>query len=181
MIVPIGLMLHDPAAASPGQLIGPLVGHPIAATLELSLAPVFLLVAIGSILNVITQRLARVVDRARFLRAEIADGRCDPTASPEARELSALARRVFYANWAVNFSAVAALIVAILVGVIFISGVVGQSSARFIEALFIMALSAIVLALSAFIVEISIATRTLRIGDIALDPKPAAKSTDQRS
>ena len=39
----------------------------LAQTIQIALAPVFLLVAMGSLLNVITGRLARVVDRSRQL------------------------------------------------------------------------------------------------------------------
>ena len=39
----------------------------IAQTIQLAIAPVFLLAGIGSILNVLAARLARVVDRSRVL------------------------------------------------------------------------------------------------------------------
>ena len=39
----------------------------IAETIQLSVTPVFLLVATGSLLNVFTGRLARVIDRSRVL------------------------------------------------------------------------------------------------------------------
>ena len=41
----------------------------IAQTIQLSLAPVFMLAAIGQILNVLAGRLARVIDRARALES----------------------------------------------------------------------------------------------------------------
>ncbi|TIX49851.1 DUF2721 domain-containing protein [Alteraurantiacibacter aquimixticola] len=40
----------------------------IAQTIQLALAPVFVLVAIGSIMNILSSRLGRVVDRARDLQ-----------------------------------------------------------------------------------------------------------------
>lgn len=44
--------------------------HPVmlAQTIQLALAPVFVLVAIGNIMNILTNRLARMVDRARHLQ-----------------------------------------------------------------------------------------------------------------
>ena len=45
----------------------------IAQTIQLSVTPVFLLVATGSLLNVIAGRLARVVDRSRNLMERWAD------------------------------------------------------------------------------------------------------------
>lgn len=43
----------------------------VAHVIQLSVAPVFLLAGIGSILNVLAHRLARVVDRARSIEAEL--------------------------------------------------------------------------------------------------------------
>ena len=40
----------------------------IAQTIQLALAPVFVLVAIGNLLNLLSSRLGRVVDRARHLQ-----------------------------------------------------------------------------------------------------------------
>ena len=40
----------------------------IAHTIQLALAPVFVLVAIGNILNLLSTRLGRIVDRARVLQ-----------------------------------------------------------------------------------------------------------------
>src|SRR5919107_1560369 len=42
----------------------------IAQTIQLALAPVFVLVAIGNIMNILSTRLARVVDRSRHLQKE---------------------------------------------------------------------------------------------------------------
>ena len=44
-----------------------LPGSDMARTIQLAIAPVFLLAGIGAFLNVIAGRLARVVDRARHL------------------------------------------------------------------------------------------------------------------
>ncbi|MDP8994057.1 MAG: DUF2721 domain-containing protein, partial [Pseudomonadota bacterium] len=43
----------------------------VANLIQLAIAPVFLLAGVGAILNVLAQRLARVVDRARALEAEL--------------------------------------------------------------------------------------------------------------
>ena len=67
----------------------------IAETIQLSLAPAFLLVATGSILNVVTGRLARVVDRARdLLLALEADG-ASPQPRPRRRLTAAEQKSLF--------------------------------------------------------------------------------------
>ena len=49
-----------------GEIMGS--GGVIAQTIQLALAPVFVLVAIGNIMNILSQRLGRVVDRSRVLQ-----------------------------------------------------------------------------------------------------------------
>ena len=44
-------------------------GGMIAQTIQLALAPVFVLVAIGNIMNILSTRLGRIVDRSRHLQA----------------------------------------------------------------------------------------------------------------
>ena len=47
---------------------------PITHAIQQAVAPVFLLAGIGAILNVLTNRLARIIDRSRNLHARL-DGR----------------------------------------------------------------------------------------------------------
>ena len=51
----------------------------IAHVIQLSVAPVFLLSGIGAMLAVMTNRLARVIDRARALEAKVT---ADPAGPP---------------------------------------------------------------------------------------------------
>ncbi|MEO1013945.1 MAG: DUF2721 domain-containing protein [Pseudomonadota bacterium] len=137
--------------------------HLVGEVIQLALAPAFLLVAIGSFLNVVTQRLARVIDRARALEERC---RLEPDAlnEPGMRgELGALDRRIVYAQWAINFCAVAALLVAFLVVILFLSDLVRLNAAAPIAVLFSLAMAALIAALVAFMVEILIATRTIRV------------------
>jgi hypothetical protein len=45
-------------------------GSSIAQAIQLALTPVFVLVGIGNFMNVLTARLARIVDRSRHLQGE---------------------------------------------------------------------------------------------------------------
>jgi hypothetical protein len=49
----------------------------VAAIIELSVAPVFLLAGIGALLTVLSNRLGRITDRARVLERRIATARSD--------------------------------------------------------------------------------------------------------
>lgn len=135
----------------------------IAEMIELSVAPVFLLVAIGSFLNVTTLRLGRVVDRARVLEDRIREDPDKATETVLREELIALDRRMFYANNAINLSAAAALLVAIDVALLFLSGLAKIDIAAIAAILFIFAMIGIICGLMMFLAEISVATRTVRV------------------
>ena len=131
--------------------------------IQMSVAPVFLLVAIGSILNVVTSRLGRVVDRARNLEDRVANGSRDPESERYRIELKALERRMIFSHWAINFLSIAALVVAALVAVVFIADTGSEDHSSLISGLFITAVIGIMAGISCFIVEISVATRTVHV------------------
>jgi Protein of unknown function (DUF2721) len=135
----------------------------IAHSIQLSVAPVFLLSGIGVLLGVLTNRLARVVDRARPLEDQHVTA--DPTSAEELRDrLRWLAQRARLMNTAITLSTISALLVAIVVAMLFMSAFVRFTLAVPVAALFIAAMVALVGALVTFLIEVRIATRTLRIG-----------------
>ena len=135
----------------------------IAHSIQLSVAPVFLLSGIGVLLGVLTNRLARVVDRARPLEDQ--HGAADAAGAEELRDrLRWLAQRARLMNTAITLSTVSALLVAIVVAMLFMSAFVRFTLAVPVAALFIAAMIALVGALVTFLIEVRIATRTLRIG-----------------
>ena len=93
----------------------------LAQVIQLSIAPVFLLTAIGAFLSVITTRLGRVVDRARLLEASVPEDETDRAVI--VAELAGLDRRMLLANRAVGLSVAAALTICSLLTVLFISAV----------------------------------------------------------
>jgi hypothetical protein len=133
----------------------------IAHVIQLSVAPVFLLVAIGSFLNVVTQRLGRVVDRARYLEDRIDN---NPGAlDVHQNELASLSKRMSYAQWSINLCAAAALMVAVDVALLFLAGLADYDASLPAAILFMLAMFGIIGGLGAFLAEISVATRTLRV------------------
>ena len=135
----------------------------VAHSIQLSVAPVFLLSGIGVFLGVLTSRLARVVDRARPLEDQLRDAH-----GVEARDLRErltwLAQRGRLIHLAITLSTVAALLVAIVVALLFASNFVQFSLAVPVATLFIGSMLSLVGALLAFLIEVQIATRTIRIG-----------------
>ena len=135
----------------------------IAHSIQLAVAPVFLLSGIGVLLGVLTNRLARVVDRARPLeeRHFVAD---PAEAEDLKRQLGVLARRARLMNAAITLSTISALLVAIVVALLFGSTLIHFNLALPVAGLFILAMMTLVCALLAFLLEVRVATRTIRIG-----------------
>ena len=85
----------------------------IAHLIQSSVAPVFLLSGVAATLGVLTNRLSRIVDRARVLEDQLAG---HPGEGPHLHgDLAVLARRANYINVAISLSTIAALLVALVV------------------------------------------------------------------
>jgi hypothetical protein len=134
----------------------------VAHIIQLAVAPVFLLAGIGSILNVLTARLGRVIDRARRLEARFAEMDDDERADYQ-RELRLLDRRMATAHWAISCCTASALFVCLVVALLFLSDMTDRGSARMVAGLFIAAMGLIVAGLTLFLYEINIATRSVRV------------------
>jgi hypothetical protein len=136
----------------------------IAHAIELSVAPVFLLSGVGVFLGVLTQRLARVIDRARTLEQRHEQSAVEAERLALDGELRLLARRGRYINRAVTSSVLSAIAVALVVALIFLSEFLRFPLAAPVSLLFIGAMLALLLGLVNFLLEVRVATLQLRIG-----------------
>ena len=135
----------------------------IAHAIQLALAPVFLLSGIGVLLGVLTNRLARIVDRAR----KVEEGLRQAVAAPaeESRgQLRVAARRARLINVSITLSTIAALLVALVVALIFASTFAPINLATSVAILFVLAMVALIGGLLSFLLEVRVATEALRIG-----------------
>ena len=131
----------------------------IAHTIGLAVAPAFLLSALGLLLNLFATRLARVVDRARWIEEKFADlprGLSVP-------ELRLLDRRMRIINAAVGLATGSAIAVCLVTGGLFVAGLIGTGFGRTVSGLFILAMALLVAALALFVIEIRLASRAIRI------------------
>lgn len=136
--------------------------HVIAHAIQLAVAPVFLLTGIAALLGVVTNRLSRVIDRARWLEA--AWPGLDQAQRQEARrETEALERRRHYASWSINFSAAAALLICIVIVVLFAEEFFGVNLRIVSGVLFVIAMFALIGGLFSFLREVYLATHSLHI------------------
>ena len=132
----------------------------IAHQIQLATAPVFLLAGIGAFLNVLANRLARVVDRARTLAAETSS--LDHAHRVLAlRELKLLSKRMTAANLAIAACTASALFVCFVVALLFIAPLT-QVGASLLSSLFIVALGLLTVGLLLFLHEVQLAMRSIR-------------------
>ena len=135
----------------------------IAHIIQLAVAPVFLISGVGVTLTVLTNRLSRIVDRARVLEERL-------TAATEAvriglnADLHTLASRARFINWAITLTTSCGLLVCLVIVSLFVGYFLGLDLSKTIAILFIVAMLAFVIAFVSFMREIFLATSSLRIG-----------------
>ncbi|QPQ54900.1 DUF2721 domain-containing protein [Allosphingosinicella flava] len=136
----------------------------IAHIIQLAVAPVFLLAGIGSVLNVLAHRLARVVDHARRIEARVPE----ETGAMRAADIKALAvldRRMAYTHWAIGLCTTAALLICLVVVVLFVADLVAINFAIPVSVLFILAMISLTMGLLLFLAEVTVATRHVRVSE----------------
>jgi hypothetical protein len=140
--------------------------------IQSAVAPVFLLSGVGVTLGVLTNRLARIVDRARLLEDRLghpvsfADNLPPSSASQDAlaSSLRVLARRAHYINVAITLCAISALLVSLVVILLFANAFLLVNLQVAIAVMFVASMSVLTGAFMAFLIEVRLATASLRIG-----------------
>jgi uncharacterized membrane protein (DUF485 family) len=130
--------------------------------IQSAVAPVFLLSGVGVTLGVLTGRLARIIDRARYLEDQV--GPSGMLTESTQANLRMLARRAKYTNAAIALCALSALFVSLVVMALFASAFVGTRLSGTIAILFVAAMICLTGAFGAFLIECRLATQILRFG-----------------
>ncbi|MFL6674436.1 MAG: DUF2721 domain-containing protein [Massilia sp.] len=112
------------------------IGHLI----QLSIAPVFLLTGVATKLTVLTNRLARIIDRVRVLELRM---RKEP--HPEdADELGVLYKRWRLINYAITASTACGLLVCLVIASLFLGDATDLPLDRYIAGMFVLAMVALI-------------------------------------
>jgi Protein of unknown function (DUF2721) len=128
----------------------------ITRVIQLAVAPVFLLTAIGTILGALNVRLGRVVDRRRVVQERLHS--LNEEMAKEARvELALLARRSRLIYHAIFAAVTAALLVCLVVASAFVGALLTVELARLVAVLFVLAMGALIICLAIFLREIFVA------------------------
>ncbi len=123
--------------------------------IQLAVAPVFLLTAIGTLITALNNRLARAVDRRRVVR-QLLDA-SGPDLAELRAELAQLQRRARLIYFAILASVIAALLVCLVVASAFVGALLTIQLSTMVALLFILAMCALIISLSLFLREIFLA------------------------
>ena len=158
----------------------------IAYVIEIAVAPVFLLAGIAGLLGVMTNRLGRVIDRARML----ARGQQYIISDDEQRlmdqENANLLQRGRYINLAIALAGTSALLVCSVVMALFSASLLKMNFSQLIAVLFIVTMVLLITSLTFFLMEVFLATSLMRSGlarteAIIHSHIPEAKKDDKSS
>ncbi len=130
----------------------------VAHAIQQAVAPVFLLTGVGAILNVLSGRLARVIDRFRVL-----DNMEDSERAAHASEKAILIRRSGWIRWAITLCTTCALLVSIVIAALFVGSELGKDPSTMIAILFISAMLALTAGLLCFLREIALSTNVINL------------------
>ena len=133
----------------------------ISEIMQTAVTPVFLLAGIGALLNVMTGRLGRIIDRLRYLQSFL------ERINLEDKEIILMNRtrlilRTRFINTSIFFCTLSGLIVCIVIGALFVGGINQIKLDSFISIAFILCMLSLILSLIFLICEILFATRTSR-------------------
>jgi hypothetical protein len=133
----------------------PQAGAPVmglAKAIQLSVAPVFLLTAIAGVLGVISNRLARVLDRAREIQGPASDS----------QDMQLLRRRMGLLSRAIESVTITGVLVSAVVAVTFISAITVVDLAAIVVPLFVVAMLALIAGLLLLLLDTRVASRMMR-------------------
>jgi len=134
----------------------------IVQTIQLALTPVFVLVAIGNILNILSTRLGRVVDRWRLLE-DLHTRTQGPQHDMVVIETRVLDRRISLTTQAIRLMVLSALSIGVTVAILFISGLSGYDWHTAAALTFLASIVKALIALVLFLRETQVAAQALRI------------------
>ncbi len=134
-------------------------------SIQLAVAPVFLLTAVAGMIGALTQRLARVIDRARVIHKELLhEGLKDSIRASYDEELQSIAKRGRF----INVSMVFLVLCAIMIGLTILELFFAETSSgklmvsNFVLYTFVAGVAAFILALISLLIEVLIASYSIR-------------------
>jgi len=132
----------------------------VAHVIQLAIAPVFLLTAVGTLLNVLVNRLSRSVDRRRTLTAALPEVDAIIAGGVHA-ELDYVERRVRLIYTAIFLAVATALLICLLIAIAFIDALLAVDLSQVVAILFVLAMLALIGSLALFMREVYLGVNTV--------------------
>lgn len=138
-------------------------------SIKLSVAPVFLLTAVAGMISALTQRIARIIDRSRHLQLELMNQDDVPLrpglVAIYEDELIKLAQRATIVNTSMALLVICAILIALTILELFLSETVSGRvlTSSLLIYTFIGGVVSFVLALIALLMEVLVASYTVRM------------------
>jgi hypothetical protein len=142
------------------------VGHII----QLAIAPVFLLTGVATKLSVLTNRLARIIDRTRVLEDRI-HGNESADHSHAYEELDTLYQRGHLINRAITLSTSCGLLVCLVIAALFLGDALNIVLSKSIALLFVLGILSLIGSFVYLLREIFVATRMMAVRRIVTPGK----------
>ena len=130
------------------------IGHMI----QLAIAPTFLLSGVATMLMVLINRLARIIDRTRVLEDRLDKDYNDLWHD----ELDTLYERSHLINYAITSSTACGLLVCVVIAMLFLGDTTNLPLDQYIAACFVFAMLGLISSFIYFLREIFIASRFMR-------------------
>jgi Protein of unknown function (DUF2721) len=134
----------------------------VAHTIQLAVAPIFLLAGVGAFLNVCAGRLSRIVDRARDLEPRVLEARGQEH-DRLVVQIRTLDRRMALVSRAIFLAVLSAILTCAVVILLFAAGLTGLSFGTPIAILFIATMVAVGAGFFVFLIETRLGARAVRI------------------
>jgi hypothetical protein len=129
--------------------------------IQLVVAPVFLLTAVGTLINALNARLGRAVDRRRVLEDRLRAMPAEEAGAARA-ELAQVGKRIHIVYLSIFTAVICALFVCLLIAGAFLGAFIATDLSRSIAILFVLAMVALIASLLLFLREIFLAVSTPR-------------------
>ncbi|SFL76256.1 DUF2721 domain-containing protein [Rugamonas rubra] len=130
------------------------VGHII----QLAIAPVFLLSGVCTNLVVLTNRLARIIDRSRVLEDRLDIGYSDVYLN----ELDVLYSRSRLINMSITQSTACGLLVCLVIAMLFLGDILNLALDKYVAGMFVGAMLCLIASFVLLLREIAIASAAMR-------------------
>ncbi|HXR05126.1 MAG TPA: DUF2721 domain-containing protein [Verrucomicrobiae bacterium] len=134
----------------------------IVPVLQVAIGPVILISGVGLLLLTMTNRLGRAIDRARQLKGELPK-RTEQDRQQVLAQVAIIYRRARLIRLGITLAALSALLAAALVIVLFVTALLRLEQGLLVSLLFIACMAALFASLVAFICDINLSLRALKL------------------